>query len=241
MTSVGFIILRHVNSEVTDKYWKKSYECVRKFHPNSKIMIIDDNSNYEFIDSNYEEALENSIVIKSEFPGRGEFLPYYYFINNKLFDLAVIIHDSVFLNCNFDFSCETYKFIWCFKTMAFDQKEDQQKIIKGLNNHEELLNYHDNHRKEWLGCFGGMSIINHDFLLKINEKYDFSRMIENISTRYNRMSFERVIACILQFEHKYANVTLLGNIHDYCPWGIKYDHYDKLKLLLPLIKIWTGR
>ena len=33
-------------------------------------------------------------------------------------------------------------------------------------------------------------------------------MIENISTRYNRMSFERVIACILQFEHKYANLTL---------------------------------
>ena len=45
MSSLGFIILRHVNSELTNKYWVNCYNCIRRHYPENKILIIDDNSN----------------------------------------------------------------------------------------------------------------------------------------------------------------------------------------------------
>ena len=52
----GFVIIRHVDSEITNKYWKKSYECIRKFY-SDPIMIVDDNSNpdfpYQYVKSDY--------------------------------------------------------------------------------------------------------------------------------------------------------------------------------------------
>ena len=78
MDTYGFIITRHVNSEITNKYWNHCIKCIRTFYPYRKIVIIDDNSNQDFLISfhNYE----NIEIINSEFPGRGELLPYYYFI-----------------------------------------------------------------------------------------------------------------------------------------------------------------
>ena len=88
MDSYGFIITRHVNSEKTNKYWNKCVRCIRKFYPLRKIIIIDDNSNYQYIT---EKQLYKTQIINSEYPGRGELLPYYYYLSNKLFDTAVII------------------------------------------------------------------------------------------------------------------------------------------------------
>ena len=41
--TLGFIILRNVNSELTNKYWIHCYNCIRKYYPENKIIIIDDN------------------------------------------------------------------------------------------------------------------------------------------------------------------------------------------------------
>ena len=92
----GFIITRHVNSIKTNKYWNYCIQCIRRFYPSEKykIVVIDDNSKKEFLKefNNYE----NVTYIQSEFPGRGELLPYYYFYQYHFFKKAVIIHDSVF-------------------------------------------------------------------------------------------------------------------------------------------------
>ena len=52
----GFIITRHVNSELTNKYWNQSVKLIRTLYPLRKIVIIDDNSNQEFVkaDFNYK-------------------------------------------------------------------------------------------------------------------------------------------------------------------------------------------
>jgi hypothetical protein len=55
------------------------------------------------------------------------------------------------------------------------------------------------------------------------------------------MSFERVLACILQKEA--PKQTLLGNIHKYCPFGLsinEIENNDNYKDL-PIIKVWSGR
>lgn len=83
-----------------------------------------------------------------------------------------------------------------------------------------------------------MSIITHDYLRYVNNKYDISKLLPYILERYNRCSFERVIACILQKEH--VNETLLGDIHKYCKYGIPFYEIDNYKHL-SIIKCWSSR
>jgi len=232
MDNVGFIILRHVNNKLTDNYWQHCYDCIRKYYPENIILIVDDNSNYEYIT---EKILYKTIIINSEYPQRGELLPYYYYLHNKLFEIAVILHDSVFINTYIDMVVHKYKLIWEFEH-NWDQIDDETNIIKIFND-KDLLDFYEN-KNLWKGCFGGMSIISHDYLIDINNKYDISKLLDCILTRHNRCSFERVIACLLQINEK--KETLLGNIHNYSKWGISFyekDNYD----YLPLIKVWTGR
>jgi len=102
MNSFGFIITRHVNSQNTNKYWNHSVKLLRTLYPNIKIVIIDDNSNKSFIKADFN--YNNIEIIQSEFPGRGELLPYYYFIKHKFFENAIIIHDSVFIHKRINFN-----------------------------------------------------------------------------------------------------------------------------------------
>ena len=254
--TLGFIILRHVNNSNTNQYWIHCYNCIRQFYPKNKILIIDDNSNYEYITN---ISLYKTTIIQSEYPQRGELLPYYYYLHNKLFDSAVIIHDSVFINKYIDFNVDKYKMIWDFEHY-WDLIENETYMIK-LFNDIELLNFYEN-KKLWNGCFGGMSIITFDYLNVINNNYNINKLLDCILTRQNRCAFERVIACLLQKENQNNdndndndnnnnnnnnnndnnnnNKTLLGNIHKYIKWGITFDDINKFKHL-PLIKVWTGR
>ena len=96
MNNFGFIITRHVNSEKTNRYWNHSVKLLKTLYPNKKIVIIDDNSNQNFVKAEFD--YKNVEIINSEFPGSGEILPYYYFLKNKYFENAVILHDSVFFH-----------------------------------------------------------------------------------------------------------------------------------------------
>lgn len=80
MPEIGFIILRHVNNDLTNKYWIHCYNCIRKHYQENHILIIDDNSNYNFITN---KELYKTTIINSEYHQRGELLPYYYYLHNK--------------------------------------------------------------------------------------------------------------------------------------------------------------
>jgi hypothetical protein len=232
MRTIGFIILRHVNNRLTNKYWKYCYKSIRKYYPDNWILIIDDNSDPNYVTNH---KLHNTTIIKSQFPARGELLPYYYYLHNKLFDIAVILHDSVFVNAYIDFNVNKYKIIWEFEH-DWDQIEDETKLINVFNDPELLSFYQD--KSLWKGCFGGMCIIRHDFLKVMNKKYEISKLLDHVLNRSNRQSFERVIACLLQKTH--SRITLFGNIQSYMKWETRFHERHEYKHL-PLIKVWTGR
>jgi hypothetical protein len=233
METLGFIILRHVNNDSTNRYWIHCYECIRKYYPENFILIIYDNSEYKYITN---EKMYKTYIINSEYPKRGELLPYYYYLQNKLFDNAVILHDSVFINSYIDFTIDKYKMIWEFNKHCWDQIEDETKMIN-LFNDKELLEFYEN-KSLWSGCFGGMVIISFEFLQFINSKYDITKLLDYVLTRHNRCSFERVIACLLQKEHNKS--ILIGDINDCGYWGITFDDIDDCKDL-QIIKVWSGR
>jgi hypothetical protein len=50
--SYGFVMTRHANSEKTNRYWNECYTCIRKFYPKNTVIIIDDNSDYQYVKTN---------------------------------------------------------------------------------------------------------------------------------------------------------------------------------------------
>ena len=232
MSGLGFIVLRHANSEQTGRYWSHCYDCIRKYYPENDILVIDDNSSYEYIET---RQLYKTTCVQSEYHGRGELLPYHYYYHNRPFERAVIIHDSVFINAPVDFQVDEYKMLWDFGH-GCDDEIDETRLICAFND-QELLEFYQN-KHLWRGCFGCMTAISHDFLTRVYQKYDLSVLLDLVLTRHNRCSFERVIACLLQKE--LVSPSILGDIHAYCPWGVTFDQIGDFTHL-PLIKVWTGR
>ncbi len=233
--TIGFIISRYVNNELTNKYWQHCYDCIRKFYPEYPIVIIDDNSDYQYIST--DKVLYKTEIVQSEFAKRGELLPYYYYVNNKYFDIAVIIHDSLFINSYIDLHTNDYKMLWTFSHNFNNVKEELEKL--SVFNNKDIISFY-NKRNAWQGCFGCMAIVNYNYLKDINNTYNLSLLLPVINNREDRCNFERVIGCLLCLKVK--NPTIYGDIHNYCKWGITFADKDRPEYnKLPVIKVWTGR
>lgn len=237
----GFIILRHVHSKQTDVYWRECYDSIRALYPKEVILIIDDNSDWKYITP---KKLYNTLVIHSEFPGRGEILPYYYFLKFNLFDTAVILHDSLFLKSKLSIQATTYQFLFSFEH-KWDKPMSEARMIQHLSSSPFLLSFHSDIKK-WKGCFGGMCVITHNFLKKVDRQYGIASLLNHIKTRDDRKLWERIIACMLQSIDVPNSLSLFGDIHQYMTqrgllWGYTYEEYQKDKPKMPIVKVWTGR
>lgn len=246
--SLGFIITRHVTNEKTNLYWIICVSKIRQFYPENIIIIVDDNSDNRYIDGmKYQITVKNCFFIKGEYNGAGELLPYYYYYKTNLFDKAVIIHDSVFINKWVDFSkINDVKFLWHFEHF-WDNDADEKKITGLLNYSNELLQYYNN-KSDWKGCFGGMSVIEYKFVKILAEKYNFFILLNYINNRSDRMCFERVFALVCSYEKKIPieNTSFFNNIMEYTRNGYSFEEYifettNNIDRGLELTKIWTGR
>jgi len=253
-TNYGFIITRHVNSEKTNKYWNTNVKLLRTFYPKKLIVIIDDNSNQDYIKADFD--YKNIKIIQSEFPGRGELLPYYYFYKNKFFENAVIIHDSVFFNKRVNFEkILGHKVLplWHFDSDT-ENLQNTQRIASSLSNNIEIqqrLALNENKLGliyfKWIGFFGAQTFINHNFLCQIQNKYNIINMIHSVKNRKDRCSLERIMGAICCIEVPTLNMkkSLFGRIFNYQRWGYSYEEYieDFKNGRLPkyIVKVWTGR
>jgi hypothetical protein len=215
-------------------------------------VIIDDNSNQKYVHADYN--YKNIQVVNSEYPGRGELLPYYYFHKYKYFDNAVILHDSVFFHKRIHF--ELFKKERIIPLWHFDYNENMEnslRLAKYLKNADEIQTRLSNDIIEtlsfksyaWYGCFGVQSYINHAFLSSIEKKYNLFKLLNHVLNRTDRCSLERVMGAIFYIEMPtlYKCPSLLGNIWDYQKWGYSFDTYlsNYKHIGKPLVKVWTGR
>jgi hypothetical protein len=153
--SYVFIILRHLRNVRDNDLWIFSYNSIRKFYTN-KIVIIDDNSAVNTVDG----KLINTEVIKSDFNGAGEILPYYYFLKYKWADTMIFLHDSMFINRPFrDTELEgDIKFHWQFRTSKGGDFRKIINYVSMLTNGTELQAFATDPETMWFGCFGATSI-----------------------------------------------------------------------------------
>jgi hypothetical protein len=260
MSSFGFIVTRHVNSVKTNKYWNNCVRCIQTFYPLKKIIIIDDNSKPEFVHA--EAEYKNIEIVTSEFPGRGELLPFYYFLKNKYFEHAVMIHDSVFFNRRINFEKLVGLNINVIPLWHFDADSvslvNSLDITQLLTNHQivqQKLNHRSNttlglsHLK-WYGCFGVQCLISLQFLSHLEYKYKITSLTQRVKNRGDRICLERIFGVLFYTENitklmKYRSV--LGDIHHHkLSFRYAYDmyEYDMKNNNLShqsLIKVWTGR
>jgi len=231
----GFIILRHVQDQRSNRYWQYCYECIRIHYPNDWIMLIDDDSQYEHVTI---KKVDKLIYIQSEFKARGELLPYHYYLKYPFFEKALILHDSVFIHHPIDLtSFQEYQLLWSFLPTNF-QEDKLCETYMGLYEDSSLMDFYN--ERKWLGCFGCMCLIDYQFLKSIHEKYDLNRLLSVITSRVDRCALERIIGCLFQYVCPKSNPVLLGDIYTYIPWDTRFEEKDTFPQKA-FIKVWTGR
>ena len=237
----GFIISRHVNSPLTNKYWIECCLCIRKYYKENWIIIIDGNSDYNYVNS-FNIEINNLRVIKSEYPNSGEFSPFIYYIREKYFDTAVIIHDSIFVNSYIDFNIDLFAVFW-----DFHKCNDKgllpliDDILSVFEDKDELISLY--HKRDRVSIFGSNVVITHDALMKVNEKYNFDLLIPKMQNKAQRCCLERVLPILLYKTFPDHSFKLyFGDILKYMQFGVRYSCYENNRLNhLPLIKVWTFR
>lgn len=268
MSSIVFILTRHVTSEKTNELWQECIRSIRKWYPTDPILIIDDHSNPAFLsttdslneENKKETPRENILNISSEFePGCGEMLAYYYFYKMKIADTAIILHDSFFLQApipglhmirqtpNF-----TTKFLLSFRRFHEDFNKEIA-CIQNLKNPESLVWWYRQRDLCRYGCQGIQSIISHRFLTEMQEKHHVLDLVPNITNRVDRMCMERVWAAVCLYHSPNLldpdQVAVYGDFfRDYLD---KYEHTEYDYFLAnrekiaqekrPFVKIFSGR
>ena len=254
-SNYGFIITRHVNSALTNRYWNQNVKLIRTFYPYKKIVIIDDNSKQQFVkpDCNYK----NIIIIQSEFPGRGEILPYYYYLKYKWFPNAVIIHDSLFVHRRIPF--EKLKVpvlpLWHHE---YDKENlnNLLRIASSLHNNQNIIRKINGDGINILGlnknsfnlCFGAQSYIKLSFLEQLQNKYKISNLVKVIHNRTDRCALERILGALFceEFPKLLGIKSLFGDIiKQYRSFNYNYEQYNedlkRKKVINPFVKVWKGR
>lgn len=252
----GFIITRHVNSLITNKYWNQCVKLIRTFYPFKQIIIIDDNSNQSFVSADCD--YKNIEIIQSEYPKRGELLPYLYFLKYKWFNNAVIMHDSVFIHKRIPFELFTYPVLplW-HHDYDKDNLQNLQRICSNLKNNLFLKQKLNNANSDIniLGlndkfnlCFGVQSYINLHFLEMLENKYNITNLTSVIKNRSDRCGLERIMGLLFCQECPKLKQkgSVFGNIHrHHKAFKYNYNNYlqdlNKKKACEPFVKVWTGR
>ena len=217
--TIAFIILRYVRDNKTNSFWQKCYSNIRKYY-NNPIYIIDDNSNKKYL-TNLD--MVNTKIIESEFPRRGELLPYIYFLKYKFSDRIIVLHDNMwvqqFINFNEIINYNGFTRLFSFGNGAYKiDIKYFEKQTSFLKNGDIILKHHQDKFYKLIGCFGVCYIIDYDFLLRVEEKYNISNLVNCISKRDHRKTLERLLSCIFDKEICDSNIksrpSLLGDIQN---------------------------
>jgi hypothetical protein len=249
----GIVITRHVNSDASDRVWKKCLAQVVKFYPTEPVVIIDDCSNYEFINTENVD-MTNVRVIQSKIKRAGEMLPYYYFYKLHWFKRMLFIHDSVFIeNRIFDRHIIKAKTLWHFinqQNTIFGENETVIELLPHLNHKQELEQLFRS-VDSWRGTYGVMCIIDYDYLTHIMEKYNLENMIPHMDSRVKRMACERIFGLLLSHDRPefIQNPSVFGEyIHSFnnrLSFQYNYEAYmedvSSGNMRAPINKLFFGR
>ena len=201
MASFGFIIPSYVNTPYAYHRLKLCIDSIRKQYPLILIVVIDD---YSDIDISELMLMDSKLIVEKSLIKRGgEINPYCHFFYKKYFDVAIIIQDSTTIKTlvPIDISKVTVKFFYYFNNHRPSwNNEPFENVFNNFYNNisditkRENIKKFSNNRNKWLGCWGVMSVISHDYLVDMNNKTCFIEMCKYVKDRTDRMIMENIFA-----------------------------------------------
>lgn len=251
-------ITRHMNSDITSRYWIHNYHCIRRIYSNVNIVVIDDNSDSRYLtnDNNFSDI--TFIYVNQDsmnnYIGRGELLPFHAFYHDSPTKYAIFIHDSIFIHK----PIHTYIYeddyipLWSFKSLNWYRHlyENTIDILSKFKNGKELVKIYKN-PNIWEGSFGCMCVVSKHYVDLLNTKFDLFKIgMENICNRDDRMVLERILPIFFHYLHGYNPETIFDDIHSWAltniskMWDLSWKEYIRNESKfqqVPLIKIWSGR
>jgi len=250
MEDFSIFITTHITNEIHNISLNLCIQNLRLHYYNTKIYIINDNSNSNLINIKEDHNKDLITIINSEIKGSGEFLFLYYYNKLETSKKALFIHDSMFLispiNHDLITNLNNIKFL-----LSFNKKykiKEQEKFIYKLNQGSNI-NINDN----WVGCFGGSCIITLDYLKELQQTYDILSLIPFITCRSEREIYERILGSVvcydlLKKEIDINEISIYGDLDEYFekypsfPFhSFKYYLNGNREDMPPLLKLNFGR
>jgi hypothetical protein len=184
------------------------------------------------------------IVYDTDHKGCAELLGYYYFHLMKPFQIAIILHDSVFIQQRVEFITEvektkTFQSLWTFPNHWDHELESYYiELCKDMPMYGDIIRYY--HSNNWQGCYGIMSVIHSDFMTTLDQYGLFTIMDKIQERRDARSAIERIMG-FLTYYVGLVLPSMFGEIHSYTTWGTTFTEYLTKPHDLPIVKVWTGR
>lgn len=214
----GFIIPSFCKTDQHLDVLKYCIKSIRKFYPNNKIIIINDFSLID-ISKPFTNDLNVNIVMSTQ-KGAADISTYEYFYNNKLFDIAVIMQDSMFFENKVETLDQIEKVLplwhatnhrreWdttivpktqiadMFKNEITTHSEHIITHIKKILGDTEFTKYALNlykQKERWSVTFGPSVIISHNFLTELQEKTNILSLFTQLYTNWQRRIAESVFS-----------------------------------------------
>jgi len=218
----GFIIATCLRESRHLNVLYRCLESLFKYHPNQKkVVIIDYSSKNELV--NQVMSIYSDVIFERSTENiAADMLMKQFFKDKKYFDTAILLHDGMKIKKEMVVDkIEDVKYIWHFTNhriywSTITEPETDFNRLHNIVTHDDLLIYliNNNIRKEdfknyckyiyyqkdkWCGAFGGLCIIRHDFLLKLDQLTGIIDFEKEMSTNRLRRAAESIVGLACQY------------------------------------------
>lgn len=242
----GFIIascLRHDDHFLS---LKSCISSIQNFHPDKKIVVIVDYSSNDDIVKKCKNMYQDIIYETYEEEIPADMLFFKFFKQNKYFEKAILLQDSMKIKNSMDASkISDIKYIWHFTNhrvhwSTINEPETTENKINNIITHDDLNMYIINnlikkndfkdyckkiyfHKNEWCGCFGTCSIITYDFVNILDDKTDIIDLQKKMTNNRLRRAIESIFSLAVQFVTKRKmEDSYDGLYYD----GVKHNNFE---------------
>jgi hypothetical protein len=220
----GFLIPTHVSTQQSYDTFCESVQSLQSLYPTiPKVFFYNKDTSFDISQLDFIQR-DPSIRLVTKRYCEGEMNVYKHFYEEHYFDLGILLHDSFVLKKPFE-NLETIKdinYIWYFTNHRLHwhtilEEKTEYNIKHNIITHDDLIlhlvkqSYDPSHefykyfvetypkKEEWVGCYGSLSIIRHDFLREVQEKTQFFNILPNIKDKRDRIAMESFLALVFQY------------------------------------------
>ena len=237
--SFGFLIPTHVCTLDSFKTFTECIQSLQRLYPTTpKLLFYNKETSVDISQLDFI-ANDPTIRLITTRYCEGELNVYKHYYEEKYFDMAILLHDSFVLKKQFEGleAIQDINYIWNFTNHRvhwhiIEEPKTEYNIENNIRTHDDLILHNVNtsfdhtsdfynyfittypRKQEWVGCYGSLSIIRHDFLKKVVERTNLFALIPNIKDKRDRITLESIITLAFQY-------TLGKTPHAYD--GLYYD------------------